>query len=185
MFDIHDERDILHYNNFDGREGMFMNCHTINIRKSYLSVSLLFSLIVFLIAVQAALPSVAFASSRLSHTNQANGFTFGNSQALDRASVSVVRLVVSYATSISPTPLASKGLPTVVPTTIVPPPAPCSSPNVTGLGVLVGSWPSAGSSDIVNWVLTDGSLVNSNSISCGAGKAMLQLSGIEIYASSA
>src|SRR6266581_1943132 len=96
MFDIHDERDILHYNNFNGREGTFMHCHTINIRKSSLPVSLLFSLIAFLIAMQAVLPSVAFASYHTSHTDQADGFAFGTSQALDRASVSVVRLTVSY-----------------------------------------------------------------------------------------
>src|SRR5437660_1641148 len=108
-----------------------MNCHTFNIRKSYLPVSLLFSLIVLLIVIQAALPSVAFASVRLSGTNQANGFTFGNSQALDRASVSVVRLTVSYGRT------ASVATPTAGTTS----PA-CSSLNVTGLGVLVGSWPS-------------------------------------------
>src|SRR5207302_2231210 len=96
--------------------------------------------------LQILLPSLAFASShtsRLSHTSLAGGFTFGTSQALDRASVSVVRLTVSYTTSISPASSTSNGLPTAAPTTSVPPPALCSSPNVTGLGVLVGSWPSA------------------------------------------
>src|SRR6266702_2021389 len=96
MFDIHDERDILHYNNFNGGEGTFMHYHTINIRKSSLPVSLLFSLIAFLIAIQAVLPSIAFASSRLSHANQASGFTFGTSQALYRASVSEVLLLLTY-----------------------------------------------------------------------------------------
>src|SRR6266702_1991608 len=175
MFDIHDERDILHYNNFDGREGTFMLCHTINIRKSYLPVSLLFSLIVFLIAMQAVLPSVAFASYHTFHTNQADGFTFGTSQALDRASVSVVRLLVSYTPTL-----------TVATRSTVPPPPACSSPNLTGLGVLVGSWPSApGSKDMVNWVLTDGSLINPEEIACSGTRATLQLSGIQIYVSSA
>src|SRR5207244_1432342 len=129
-----------------------------------------------LIALQVLLPSLAFASShtlRLSHTNQANGFTFGNSQALDRASVSVVRLVVSYTTTVTVTPL-----PTSTITASVPPA--CSSPKVTGLGVLVGSWPfTAGSNnDIVNWVLTDGSVINPDGFFCTGGKVRLQLSDI-------
>ncbi len=133
-----------------------------------------------LIALQVLLPSLAFASShtsRLSHARLADGFTFGTSQALDRASVSVVRLTVSYTMTLT---VATRSAITV------PPPPECSSPNLTGLGVLVGSWPSApGSQDMVNWVLTDGSLINPEEIACAGTRTTLQLSGIQIYASSA
>src|SRR2546430_17087189 len=74
-----------------------------------------------LIALQLVLPSVAFASSTQS------SYSFGTSQALDQASVSVVRLLVSY--------------------TAVPPTSECPT-SKTGLGVLVGSWAtSPGSTD--------------------------------------
>ncbi|MFL5628723.1 MAG: hypothetical protein ACJ788_24345, partial [Ktedonobacteraceae bacterium] len=83
-----------------------------------------------LIALQLVLPSVAFASSTQS------SYSFGTSQALDQAGVSVVRLVASYS-----------GVP------------PGCQSSATGLGVLVGSWASSpGSTTINNWVLTDGSL---------------------------
>src|SRR2546423_4061387 len=86
-----------------------------------------------LIALQLVLPSVAFASSTQS------SYSFGTSQALDRASVSVVRLVVSYASV-----LPAQG---------------CQSSSITGLGVLVGSWASPpGSKTITNWVLSDEAL---------------------------
>ncbi|MBV9231218.1 MAG: hypothetical protein JOZ18_18045, partial [Chloroflexi bacterium] len=69
-----------------------------------------------LIALQLVLPALAFA------TSSASGFTFGQSQVLDRASVSLVRLVVSYGSN-SPAP-----------------PGTCPSSSVVGLGALVGSW---------------------------------------------
>src|SRR4051795_4289153 len=97
------------------------------------SISTLRLLGAVLIALQLVLSSVAFASSTQSSYN------FGTFQAMDQASVSVVRLVVSYTAPLSG----------------------CQSSSVTGLGVLVGSWASSpGSTTINNWVLTDGSLVN-------------------------
>ena len=102
------------------------------------------------------LPSVAFASSTDS------GFPFGTSQALDRAGVSVVRLLVTY--------------------TSVPP---CVT-KLTGLGVLVGSWATTpGSQDFTDWVLTDGSVVNPNGISCSTGKVTEALASIQIVANTA
>jgi serine/threonine protein phosphatase PrpC len=107
------------------------------------------------------LPASAFASSASS------GFTFGTSQALDQASVSVVRLTVTYNT--------------------IPPISGCAS-SATGLGVLVGSWnttPNA-PADFTNWILSDGSFINANGISCGiGGKARTQLSSIQIYVNTA
>src|SRR2546421_8532887 len=87
------------------------------------SISILRVLGVVLIALQLVLFSVAFASSTQS------SYSFGTSQALDEASVSVVRLVASYS-----------GVP------------PGCQSSATGLGVLVGSWASSGSKIINNWV---------------------------------
>src|SRR2546425_11828611 len=99
------------------------------------STSILRVLGAALIVLQLVLPSVAFASSTQSN------YSFGTSQPMDQASVSVVRLVASYS-----------GVP------------PGCQPSATGLGVLVGSWASSGSTTINNWVLTDGSLVNPNGL---------------------
>src|SRR3989440_11759524 len=85
------------------------------------SISILRVLGVVLIALQLVLFSVAFASSTQS------SYSFGTSQALDEASVSVVRLVASYS-----------GVP------------PGCQSSATGLGVLVGSWASSGSKIINN-----------------------------------
>src|SRR5436853_90454 len=91
------------------------------------SISTLRLLGAVLIALQLVLSSATFASSTQSN------YSFGSSQPMDQASVSVVRLVVSYS-----------GVPTG-----------CQSSVVTGLGVLVGSWASSpGSTAINNWVLT-------------------------------
>ncbi|HCJ34535.1 MAG TPA: hypothetical protein DHV65_09600, partial [Ktedonobacter sp.] len=104
-------------------------------------------------------PAVTFASAR------DGGYQFGNGQALDRASVSVVRLVVRY-TSVTPV-------------------AGCTR-SMTGLGVLVGSWAATPSSPVFSdWILTDGSLVDPNGISCGAGKPLEQLNSIQIYLNNA
>src|SRR6266702_3969104 len=105
-----------------------------------------------LIALQLVLPSVAFASSTQS------SYSFGASQALDQASVSVVRLVASYS-----------GVP------------PGCQPSATGLGVLVGSWASSGSKIINNWVLTDGSLVNPSAGSCAVAQVTEQLATLQVY----
>lgn len=114
-----------------------------------------------LIALQLLLSSVAYASST------ASGYTFGNKQPLDQASVSVVRFLVTY---------------TAPPV----PPAPACSTTSTGLGVLVGSWPTtAGSTDVTNWIMTDGSLIDPHGISCGTGKPTEALSTIQIYVNDA
>src|SRR5437879_4534897 len=107
------------------------------------------------------LPASAFASSASS------GFTFGTSQALDQASVSVVRLTVTYNT--------------------IPPISGCAS-SATGLGVLVGSWNTTPTTpaDFTNWILSDGSFINANGIPCGiGGKSRTQLSSIQIYVNTA
>ncbi len=112
-----------------------------------------------LIALQLLLPSVAFASSTQS------SYSFGTSQALDQASVSVVRLVASYS-----------GVP------------PSCQSSATGLGVLVGSWASSpGSTTINNWVLTDGSLTNPNpnALTCALGNSNEQLTMLQIYTNTA
>jgi serine/threonine protein phosphatase PrpC len=110
-----------------------------------------------LIALQLVLPSVAFASSTQS------SYSFGTSQALDQAGVSVVRLVASYS-GVQPG---------------------CQS-SATGLGVLVGSWASSpGSTTINNWVLTDGSLANPNALACALGNSNEQLTMLQIYTNTA
>jgi serine/threonine protein phosphatase PrpC len=112
-----------------------------------------------LIALGLMWPAVTFASA------EDGGYQFGNAQALDRASVSVVRLVAGYAS--------------------VPPVTGCTR-SMTGLGVLVGSWAATPSSTVFsNWTLTDGSLVDPNGISCGAGKPTEQLSSVQIYLNNA
>lgn len=95
------------------------------------------------------LPSLAFAASP-------GGYQFGQSQALDQASVSVVRLIANYQPSVPK----------------------CAS--ATGLGVLVGSTQQGNS--FTNWVLTDGSLLDPGS-TCGTQSE--QLASIQIDASAA
>ncbi len=106
------------------------------------------------------LPASVFASS------PGSGFTFGTSQALDQAAVSVVRLTATY--------------------TAVPPISGCASSS-TGLGVLVGSGNATQDpTNFTNWILSDGSLINANGIACGiGGKAKAQLASIQIYANTA
>ena len=102
------------------------------------------------------MPSVAFASST------DGGFPFGTSQALNRASVSVVRLLITYTST-----------------------PPCAT-HLSGLGVLVGSWATTpGSADFTDWVLTDGSIVNPNGISCNTGKVTEPLTSIQLFANTA
>ncbi len=115
--------------------------------------------VVMLIAQQLVAPAVTFASAA------GSGYQFGNSAALDKASVSVVRVVAGYTPAV--------------------PVAGCPPPKM-GLGVLVGSWETVrGSKDFSNWVLTDGSLIDPNGISCGAGKPIENLSSIQIYLNNA
>jgi serine/threonine protein phosphatase PrpC len=101
------------------------------------------------LALALLLPSLAFAAP-------ASGYQFGQSQALDQAGVSVVRLSVTYT------------------------PASCSS--ATGLGVIVAS-SSSSVNNFTDWVLTDASLLYPPSSSfCGQA---LALGGIQLLASSA
>ncbi|MEO8971515.1 MAG: hypothetical protein ABI406_07960, partial [Ktedonobacteraceae bacterium] len=103
----------------------------------YMMVSLLGGL---LISLQLVLPATTFAASPRAPLS---GYTFGNSQAMDLASVAVVRLVVSTAPK-------APAMPT-----------PCA----TGLGVIASSnaTSSTGNSTpqgpYLNTVLTDGSLL--------------------------
>ncbi len=98
------------------------------------------------------LPSLAFAAAP-------TGYQFGKSQALDQASVSVVRLVVSYTSA--------------------------ACPPATGLGVIVASSPSASSTSATDWVLTAGSLLYPSLSSLSCSNKISQLSKIQILASSA
>jgi serine/threonine protein phosphatase PrpC len=109
--------------------------------------------VVMVMAQQLVAPAVTFAAN--------SSYQFGNSAALDKAGISVVRLVAAYTTA---SPVAG-----------------CPS-NMTGLGVLVGSWAtSQGSKDFSNWILTDGAFINPKGISCGAGKPTELLSSIQVY----
>ncbi len=123
-------------------------------------LSVISGMLIALQLILMMLSSVAYASSADS------GYTFGSSQPLDQASVSVVRLVVGYTATL--------------------PPAPGCTATSIGLGVLVGSWPTtAGSSDFTNWILTDGALLDPLGVSCGTGKPTEALSSIQIYVNDA
>ena len=133
-----------------------------------------------LIALQLVLPSLAFARS-------AQHLVFGQSQALDRASVSVVRLVVTYTGGQQ---TKTQRFADVLPSPVVSPPP--TTPGTTSsntactlLGVLVGSWLSGNPSEMNTWVLTDGSLVNPISPACTTANIPLgaQLSSIQVFAS--
>ncbi|HJT57829.1 MAG TPA: protein phosphatase 2C domain-containing protein, partial [Ktedonobacteraceae bacterium] len=79
---------------------------------------------------------------------------------LDLASVSVVRLVVTYKVAgVSPQ---------------------TSTVECTGLGTLVGSWSPLSATDKNTWVLTDSYLINTSGSGCAGASA--QLSGIEVLA---
>jgi serine/threonine protein phosphatase PrpC/RNA polymerase subunit RPABC4/transcription elongation factor Spt4 len=113
-----------------------------------------------LLVLQLWTASVAFASTGRMHfvpaitpvpMDQAGA---PKDQSFASASVSVVRLLVSYTADGKPV-------------------ADC-----TGLGVLVKSLPGNGAND---WVLTDGSLVNSSQASCVSGSPTATPSQIQIY----
>src|SRR5260370_31481081 len=90
---------------------------------------------------------------------------------LDMAGVSVVRLVVYY--SVGGAVIRQDGYdPTTTSNT---------EEQCTGLGTLVGSWSPAGPTEKNNWVLTDGTLVNTKGGICLPG----QLAGIQILANKA
>ncbi|MDQ6661149.1 MAG: hypothetical protein M3Z24_09315, partial [Chloroflexota bacterium] len=112
---------------------------------------------------------MAFASAKRS-------FDLGTSEPFDRASVSVVRLVVTYTTSAStPTTAPTGGVGGGITAGI----------QCTGLGVLVKSWtamPVPGAAEQNNWVLTDGALVDPNAAMCASGSSNQMLAAIEVYA---
>ncbi|MBE3559624.1 MAG: hypothetical protein IMW89_10410, partial [Ktedonobacteraceae bacterium] len=80
---------------------------------------------------------------------------------LDRAGVSVVRLLVTYTENVQQT-------------------------SCTGLGALIRSWPSQSGSERNTWILTDGNLVNvSGTIPCVPTRTSARLTSIQIFLSSA
>src|SRR5438876_27203 len=98
-----------------------------------------------LVILQFVLPAVTFASPTRAATPNPPA-----DQAFAQAEVSVVRLVVSYASNTQP-----GGGQTLVPVV-----------ECTGLGVLVASWATTNPREENTWVLTDGDLVNKNGATC-------------------
>ncbi|TMD38679.1 MAG: hypothetical protein E6J04_01395, partial [Chloroflexi bacterium] len=154
--------DPANYSN-PARENKLMSTYRLKFMSRRGSGFFVLSLVVGVLVAQWLMwPAVAFAATANSSDG---GYQFGKAQGLDRASVSVVRLVAGYN--------AVRAV------------AGCDS-SVTGLGVLVGSWATTpASKDFTNWVLTDGSLVDPGGISCGVRRPMEQLSSIQIYANNA
>ena len=89
---------------------------------------------------------------------------------LDLAGVSVVRLVIYY--SVGEAVIRQDGYD---------PTSSGTGEQCTGLGTLVGSWSPASPTEKNNWVLTDGTLVNTKGGTCLPG----QLAGIQILANNA
>jgi serine/threonine protein phosphatase PrpC len=112
-----------------------------------------------LIAQQLLLSSIAFASTNASRSGTARALTQQQQEALDLASVSVVRLVATYTVGVAPK------------TSLV---------VCTGLGVLVGSGvpDPNGITDKNNWVLTDSSLLHMSGTTCGGVAG--QLTSVDI-----
>src|SRR6266700_4664139 len=110
-----------------------------------------------LIALQFVLPATAFASlTRAAAPNPPAD------QAFALAEVSVVRLVISYASATQPV-----GVPAV---------------ECTGLGVLVASWATTNPREENTWVLTDGDLVNKNGATCAQRTSAAQIAALRVYA---
>src|SRR5258706_4381365 len=119
----------------------------------------LFLLSGLLIAQQLLLSSIAFANAHASRGRNGHALSQQQQEAVDVASVSVVRLVVTYNTiGTNPQP---------------------SGVACTGLGSLVGSWLPRNLTDANNWVLTDSSLVHLNGPTCTGDAG--QLVSITIY----
>ncbi len=119
----------------------------------------LFLLSGLLIAQQLLLSSIAFANAHASRGRNGHALSQQQQEALDVASVSVVRLVVTYNTiGTNPQP---------------------SGVACTGLGSLVGSWLPRNLTDANNWVLTDSSLVHLSGTTCTGNAG--QLASIIIY----
>ncbi|HET9922066.1 MAG TPA: protein phosphatase 2C domain-containing protein [Ktedonobacteraceae bacterium] len=152
-----------------------MSTHSLNIpmqRGIGLPVRLVLGAVLVLTALLLALPASAFAfvSSSTLATDPA--------QNVAQAGVSVVRIVVTYiATGNTPSP---KG-------TALPLPG-GSKLQCTGLGALVSSSTPSGDATAKNvWVLTDGSLLNPDKMTCGTSNtsvpASVQLSQIQVFVS--
>src|SRR5258706_11247894 len=141
-----------------GNQQMHMNRYDSMRRKS----KVVFAgclLIGFLISLQFLLPSISFANAHTSRSGTAHALSQQQQEAVDVASVSVVRLVVTYNTiGTNPQP---------------------SGVACTGLGSLVGSWLPRNLTDANNWVLTDSSLVHLNGPTCTGDAG--QLVSITIY----
>lgn len=122
----------------------------------------IFILTVLLLMLPSSALAAAFSSSSASVGTQRN---------VDQAGVSVVRLIVTYTAN--------------SPATTSPLPSPPTNFKCTGLGVLISSSSNNGGNNV--WVLTDGSLVNPNSIMCSTGASSIpsatKLTQIEVLVS--
>jgi serine/threonine protein phosphatase PrpC len=141
-----------------------MSTHHLNSRRS-LSFQLPFFFLCawLVIALQVGFSSPAFAAAQQTSAPLP-------SQAVTRAGVSVVRLLVSYTSLADATSTGSEANSTIM---------------CTGLGVFVLSQLTSGSvSHYENWVLTDGSLVNTeNKATCLPSAPDAKLTSIIIYTS--
>src|SRR5579859_597557 len=125
-----------------------------------ISPSVLVLLSGILIALQLVLPATAFAS-----LTRAAAPKPPEDQAFALADVSVVRLVVSYASTTQP--VGGPFVPSV---------------ECTGLGVLVASWATTNPREENTWVLTDGDLVNKNGATCAGRTSAAQIAALQVYA---
>ena len=106
--------------------------------------------------------------SRVSASSADSQLDAPPAQDVARAGVSVVRLIASYTMGSSDARQHTEV-------------------QCTGLGVLVGSWPSQGGNDQNTWILTDGSLVNESlaknpaTTACGSINGPGNLSKLEIF----
>ncbi len=90
------------------------------------------------------LQMLLFSSSPVLAASVHRAANLPSTEDVDRAGVSMVRLLVTYST-------------------LTPPSEPIQC---TGVGVIVSSWTSQGANDQNNWVLTDGALVNPDEVTC-------------------
>lgn len=124
-----------------------------------IGLSVLAQLGALLIALHLMLPAAAFASPVRMAAPPPPG-----EQAFALAEVSVVRLVISYASNLPPVGGKSG------------PPAEC-----TGLGVLVDSWATTNPQEENTWVLTDGTLINQNSATCAQQSSAAHITALQVY----
>src|SRR5438876_120081 len=108
-------------------------------------------------------------TSQSAHASSLTGAAapvIGTSRAVDFAQVSVVRLVATYHSTVS---AVGKPIAAFV--------------QCTGLGVMIASWASERGDDQNNWLLTDGSLVNTGQPACQstASNPNLTLEQVDLY----